>query len=620
MNIKLTLRKKIMFGYGLVICLMIVVLIWSLYNLLRLGKASDLILSENYKSILAAENMIDAIERQDSGTLLMILGYDEEGLRQFRENEGQFYEWLGRAKDNITIVGEDKIIEDIDTTYTSYLIVCTNLRLLNKTEKEKAGPFYHESVLPVFRSVRHACTQLREINHQTMFEASSNTQVLATRATWSVILIGFTAVSLGLIFSIMLSSFLVKPLRKLMQATQVIAEGNYDVEVTKTSTDELGILAEEFNVMAKKLKKYHDLNIAQVVAEKRKSEAIIQSMDDGIVVVDSDFRITGINPIAARYLHIDSTKAMDRHFLEVVRSEPLFSYLKKAGETGESPIIGEGEDIISVRDKDSDRFFQFSILPVHEASGPILSIVLLLRDVTRLKELDRLKSEFVMAASHELRTPLTSISMSIELLRETVLAKLNEKEKELLSAASEEIERLKALVNDLLDLSKIEAGKMEMEFERISVGLVFDKTISVMKSQADEKAIRLDSELPENIPQVKADANKITWVLINLVANAIRYTGKGGNIHLSVRLFGNQVHISVTDDGAGIPMEYQTKIFEKFVQVKDGRESRGSGLGLSICKEIIRAHGGTIWVDSKPDKGSTFTFTLPAIDIQSKRG
>jgi NtrC-family two-component system sensor histidine kinase KinB len=244
----------------------------------------------------------------------------------------------------------------------------------------------------------------------------------------------------------------------------------------------------------------------------------------------------------------------------------------------------------------------------------VVSIVLLLRDVTRLKELDRLKSEFVMTASHELRTPLTGMEMSVELLRESATAKLDEKERRLLGAAREEILRLKALVNDLLDISKIEAGRMEMDFDRAVVEGLLEKVVAVLKNQADEKGIELSAKAQPGLPPVRADVNKITWVLTNLVSNALRYTEPGGWIRLHAERVGPQLHLSVADNGEGIPYEYQSRVFDKFVQVRGQRATGGSGLGLAICKEIVRAHGGTIWVDSTPGKGSTFTFTLPVIE------
>lgn len=606
-----TLRKKILVGYGMVLALVIVVFVWAFIHLLGLGQASEAILSENYKSILAAENMIDAIERQDSAILLVMLGYGDEGLRQFRENESQFLQWLGRAKDNITIEGEDKIVSTIDTGYSSYLVNFSELRLLYQAEPQKASVFYHETVLPSFKSVRDECVRLRELNQAIMFKASDRARYIARRAIWSMLIIAMAAVGIGLGFSLLLSNLLVRPLRQMVEATQRIAEGSYDVEISTGSSDELGRLAGEFNAMTRKLKRYYDLNVEQIVAEKRKSDAIIRSIDDGIVVVDATFKVTSLNPTAAAAFGVEPDKAQDRHFLEVVKSEQLFNYMKQSVESGQPPQIEEGKNVLTVKQGDMLLHYMFSIMPVHARSGMMLGVVLLLRDVTRLKELDRMKSEFVMTASHELRTPLTSIGMSVDLLLENAMQKLSEKEQRLLLAAHEEVQRLKALVNDLLDLSRIEAGRIEMEFDRVPIPLLFEKAAAALKAQADEKLVELSLELPEGLPDVKADANKVTWVLTNLIANALRYTDSGGHIRLLAEPAGPQVHVSVCDDGAGIPYEYQSKIFDKFVQVKSDKDIGGSGLGLAICKEIVRAHGGTIWVDSTPGEGSTFTFTLP---------
>lgn len=610
-----TLRKKILLGYGIALALIVVVLILAVINLLSLGKASDAILTENYKSILAAEKMIGAIERQDSAILMLLSGFDDEGLKQYQENEHEFLQWLGRAKDNITVKGEAEIIVRIDKDYASYMNHFSSLRLLNQVDYQKAAAFYHGTDLPSFKLVRDACAHLREINQQTMFKASDSAKNVARRAIWSMVIIGIMAIGIGLGFSLLLSKLLVKPLNQIMDATQKITEGNYDVQISSVTSDELGHLATAFNAMVKKLKTYHDMNVEQIVAEQRKSDAIIRSIDDGIIVVESDFKVTGINPTAAGALKIESDiLSQHKHFLEVINNEQLFDYVKQAIESGRSPKIAENENVISIKQGESQRHYQFSITPMHSKTGAMLGVVLVLRDVTKLKELDRLKSEFVMAASHELKTPLASMVLSIKLLQETIPKKLTEKEQQLFSVLHEELLRLKALVNDLLDLSRIEAGKMIMEFDKVSVALLFEKSIAVLKTGADEKSIELSFKITEGLPAVKADLNKITWILTNLISNALRYTPAGGYIGLLAERIGPQVHISVKDNGSGIPYEYQSKIFDKFVQVKDDKAAGGSGLGLAICKEIVRAHGGTIWVDSTPGQGSTFTFTLPVSD------
>jgi NtrC-family two-component system sensor histidine kinase KinB len=273
--------------------------------------------------------------------------------------------------------------------------------------------------------------------------------------------------------------------------------------------------------------------------------------------------------------------------------------------------MGEGEDILTIKTGEESRHYQVSIVPMKTSSGEIPGVVLLLRDITRLRELDRLKSEFVMTASHELRTPLTGINMAVKLLRESASAKLTDQERTMLEACHGEVQRLRALADDLLDLSKIEAGKLELEFQPVQPRLLGDQALSVIKPQAEAKGIALSLEVPQDLPEVTADAHKIVWVLVNLLANAVRYTDTGGHIRVAGELVGKQVHFSVIDDGEGIPLEVQPRIFDKFVHGKPRDGDGGSGLGLAISKELIKAHRGAIWVDSTPGQGSTFTFTLP---------
>jgi NtrC-family two-component system sensor histidine kinase KinB len=502
-----TLRKRILIGYGITLALMVVVLAWAVVNLVSLGRASDAILRENYKSILAAENMVFAIERQDSAILLVMLDYGEEGLAQFRENENQFLQWLARAKDNITVPGEADIIQSIETGYSAYLVNFSKLRAMRASSPQRAGEFYHETVLPSFRHVRDEAVRLRVINQDTMFATSRRAEIVAQTAIGSTVAVAAAAIGLGLAFSLLLSKRLVRPIQQMMEATEALAEGNYDVQVPAGGSDELGRLAEGFNTMAKKLGIYHRLNVEQIVAEKRKSDAVLRSIEDGVVVVDAEFRVTNMNPQAGRILGVDSEAATEKHFLEVVKNEQLFELIKQTAESGQPPKVEEGKNILSLGEAESPRYYLFGITPVVSKGGGMLGVVLLLRDVTRLKELDRMKSEFVMTASHELKTPLQSLGMSIDLLQESAAGKLDDKQKQLLDAAHEELGRLKSLISDLLDLSKIEAGKVEMELDRVPPGVLADKAISVFRTQAEEKHIELAIDVPDDVPEVQADAN-----------------------------------------------------------------------------------------------------------------
>jgi NtrC-family two-component system sensor histidine kinase KinB len=258
--------------------------------------------------------------------------------------------------------------------------------------------------------------------------------------------------------------------------------------------------------------------------------------------------------------------------------------------------------------------FLFSVTSVRGRDGGLIGVVMVLRDVTRLMEVERLKSEFVMAASHELKNPLTSLGMSVELLLEKARCDNGDGASlPLLEAAYEDLQRMKALVSNLLELARLEDGRVELEIERVPVRALVQHVEEVFRRQVELKGVHLDSVIGDTSAEVRIDANKVAWVLTNLISNALRYVNEGGAIMLKAARFGRFVHLSVADDGPGIPLEYQSRIFEKFFKMQ-GQAPGGTGLGLAICKEIVRAHGGTIWVESSPGSGSTFTFTLPVAE------
>ncbi len=609
----MTLKKKILVGYGVAFALMGLVIAWAVMNLVSLGKATHAILRENYRSILAAENMIDALERQDSGMLLIFLGEPEKGISQFRENEVVFLEWLARAKDNITIQGEAELVQSIEVNYEKYRRRFSLLADLTGAKKPLAEPslnIYHKSVYPLFAQVRETCVQLRHLNEQTMYAASVQAGWVAKRAIWSTVFVAASALIVALIFSLLLAERIVRPLRDFMEASRKISAGDYAIQVPVETGDELGHLAGEFNQMAAQLGKYHQMNIEEIISEKNKGEAILSSIEDGLVVFDTGLKVTGINPAARKILDLEFADCKTLGCADILPDPNVCEMIRKTVKMGVQPNVPDEQRVITFSGEKGSRHYLFSVTPIRGRERSLSGIVLLLRDITRLKEVERLKSEFIMAASHELRTPLTSMGMSIDLLMEHVAQGLAEKDRDLLHAAHEEVHRMKALVNDLLDLSRLEAGKIELEFESVPVSNLFDRVQEVFKGQMDMKEVTFTSDVSGDLPSVRADANKIIWALTNLISNALRYVSKGGHIQLMARRVGPQVHLSVRDDGPGIPPEYQSRIFQQFVEVK-GQEASGTGLGLTICKEIVRAHGGAIWVESTPGQGSTFTFTVP---------
>jgi NtrC-family two-component system sensor histidine kinase KinB len=251
------------------------------------------------------------------------------------------------------------------------------------------------------------------------------------------------------------------------------------------------------------------------------------------------------------------------------------------------------------------------VFPVEKEDGAQLAYVILLEDVTKLKELDQLKSDFVSIASHELRTPLTSIIMSLGMVSDGTAGPLNDDQKELLAAAYEDAERMRHLMTSLLDISRIETGRVDMDMAPVSPGGIVEEISNSFKIQAQEKGVELFTRVPEGLPSVQADRSRILQVLTNLITNALRYTPAGGSITVSASSREGYVVFTVADTGRGIPRDYLKKIFRKFVQVANDPNPGGAGLGLALCHEIVKAHNGNIWVESEMDRGSRFMFTLP---------
>ncbi len=615
------LQAKILSGYAASLMLVVLVGLWGVFNLRQLGQASQNILRDNYRSIRAADGMIDALERQDSATLILLLNDVETGRAIFQENEILFLQRLGRAKDNITLNNEVETLEALEAAYIDYLTRIDTLTLLTGAQQgdaEGSIAVYEAQVRPAFQAVREAAAQLRDLNQEAMSLASQQASVTSRNAILSVAIAGFTASLAGLIISWILSRNLVRPVQDMYSATEQIADGNYDIQLDVTTTDELGQLAKEINVMSQRLRAFKALNLNQIVAEKQRSEAIIYSLTDGIVVVDDQLQIVAINPAAAAIFNTKPNLAQGRHCLEIIENKVLYAQIQSAlsSETRLETLsdAADTQSELTVEGATTEHY-QYLTTPVTTENNQRLGVVLLLQNVTNLKQLDQLKSEFVMTASHELRTPLTGMAMSINLLQETAQKKLSEIEQELLKTAQEDVERLRDLVNNLLDLSKIESGKIDLDITAVDPKQIIEKAVELLKIQSDQEEIEVSTQIANNLSWVNADPNKVTWVLTNLIANALRYANS--TIEVAAKPHGSWISIAVIDDGPGIDPAYQSKIFDKFVQVKTEKDVGGTGLGLAICKEMIKAHGGTIWVDSTPGHGCKFAFTLPTVSASA---
>lgn len=603
----MTLKKKILIGYGFSLLLMVIVFCWAIMNIISLREATDAILTDNYRSILAAKNMISLIEIQNEEILNLSLKDDAHmNLALQRSYDSEFIQWLSKAKENITIKGELALVQSIEKLYSEYRNLVSNLPLDTSLIHERIQALRIHSV-----EIKESCDELYQLNENVMYNARDNAVNLSEKAIWSTSLIAGIVVSLTLIFSFLLSEKLVKPLRKFTEASRMISAGNYNIQIPIQAHDEIGLLAGEFNEMVIKLQSFNELNIEQILSEKRKSDAILSSIEDGLIVFNTKLEITGINPASRSIFNLEFRNYSLLKCSDIIHDERICKIIQDVIQTGKKPDTPEEERVLVVHNGEEEHHYLFSITNFRGKDGNITGIVLLLRDVTHLKVVERLKSEFIMTASHELRTPLTSLGMSIDLIQKNLKDTLSSQEKDLLEVAGEEVARMKSLVHELLDLSRLETKSIELEYERVSISTIFMNIQRIFLSQLEVKHISLTKVFPPSIKDFEVDVNKITWVLSNLVSNALRYVQDGGKILLEASEDGPNIQISVIDNGPGIPSEFQSKIFQKFAKVPKDRNT-GSGLGLAICKEIIRAHSGTIWVDSIEGQGSSFSFLIPA--------
>ncbi|HMA62474.1 MAG TPA: ATP-binding protein [bacterium] len=607
---KFNLRKKILLGYLLVVLIIIGVAGWSVYNFSSLNDAIRDIMVENYRSVIASEKMMESLERQDSGELMFLFGQAEKANQIFHENQMQFMKYLSRAEDNITIQDERHIIDSINVKYQKYISIFSKLknRSQEKTVQEQKE-FYLNSIMPIFEEIKSLTMRLLMVNQNHMRSSQQKANDNATKAIYSTLIFSSIAILTAIIFGLYIAGVIIKPVKKLTNSVRKVAAGELDQAIEVTTKDEIGRLAEEFNIMTRKLKEYEKLNVSKLLEEKKKSEGIVKSISNPIIVTDDDNKISLINYKAAQLFDVKEKQVLGSHFLENIKNDNIFELINDTLDSGEEHSDRKGE-VLQFQQDQQELTFRITTTPVTDEDGKVIMVITLLEDITKLKKVDEMKSEFVSMVSHEFRTPLTSMSMGINMLLKEKAGSINDDQKELLEVAEEDCQHLSNLVDDLLDLSKMESGEIDLEFENVKVGKIFDASIKPFEQQADEKGIELARDEEIDL-EVHADVNKITWVITNLIGNALRYTEEGDRIELHADKKGHKVHIAVSDNGAGIPKEYQHKIFEKFVRAGQDRDSStGTGLGLAISKEIVEAHGGRIWVDSEEGKGSTFTFTV----------
>ncbi|MFC1806804.1 ATP-binding protein [Candidatus Omnitrophota bacterium] len=347
----------------------------------------------------------------------------------------------------------------------------------------------------------------------------------------------------------------------------------------------------------------------KVLADKKETEAVVRSIAEGLVVVDAKGNVVMMNPAAEKLVGTSKKDQLGRPITDNLKDEQLISMVRGG-------VDGEEKDIELISQEDeTKKILRSSSAVIEDENGQTVGMVSVLSDVTKQRELDHMKSNFVSNITHELRTPLVSTQKSITLLLTRSTGQISQAQEHFLTVADRNLKRLSILIDDLLDLSKLEAGKMDIVPEDVLIGKVISEAAEGLSVWAHTKSIELRQKVAEGLPDVNIDANRIIQVLNNLVGNAIKFTPEKGHIDIEASLDGerNEVKVTVHDSGPGIAKENLPKVFDKFYQTgeRNFTDISGTGIGLSISKEIVGLHGGRIWVESDEGQGARFIFTLP---------
>ncbi|MBI4340876.1 MAG: PAS domain-containing protein [Candidatus Omnitrophica bacterium] len=346
----------------------------------------------------------------------------------------------------------------------------------------------------------------------------------------------------------------------------------------------------------------------QTLTEKKQTTAVLESIAEGLVVVNPKGDVVMMNPAAERLLGVTQQKRVGKPLLEDLKDEQLVSMVHSSAQ-------GEREIIVSAKQDSTKKVLRASNAVVTDEHGNTVGMVAVLSDVTKQRELDEMKSEFLSKVSHELRTPLVAMRHALSILIDQVAGPMSEEQQKFLDISQRNLDRLSQLINDLLDLSKLEAQKMELRAAPMAIGGIIGSVCESMSAWAASKRITLSAQAAADLPEISADAARITQVLTNLIGNAIKFTPDNGRVTVDAKLAaeGRQVEVSVSDTGVGVAQEDLSKLFNKFQQVgaRSASDISGTGLGLAISKEIVELHRGRIWAESDAQQGARFIFTLP---------
>ena len=607
-NIKL--KNQIIFGYLILLILIIILITSMIYSLKSLDSSSDKILKENYISIESGQEMNMALLKMNELCCAMVKEKNDTLLQtKFNTQKRIFQHNYEISNSNITELGEKEILARIRDVFDKYVESYEYFQ-----SNKFPADFYLSNIQMNYSNVCSEVISLVDLNHRASLAKSTKSRRDFNIAWVYLIIISFFTILIAYITIIKIPPAILKPLNQVTKEISSIADGNYGHSIDIKSKNELGQMIIAFNQMSKKLAEYQRSNMSIIVAQKSRIESIVNSLNDAIIVLDENKNFVLVNPKALELLGIKGDALVDKNAMEVSVYNNLMRELLWMLEPNEK---NEENKYIRISLNGHEEYYTKELIRVNDVvnidNERLLGYVIELKNITAFKELDDTKSTFIATLSHEVRTPLSAMNMSLNLLLNKKIGELNPEQENIVISIKSEIQRLLEIIADLLDLSKFETGHIKLHFQKVDAKFILNYSLSPFYNEIKEKGINLVIDVNDGLPDFKADPEKISWVLMNLISNAIRYTPRNEKLTVDVKLIENNIQFSVADSGPGIESKYLERIFEKYFQVpgKEYENQDGLGLGLAICKEIIHSHRGKIWATSEENNGSHFYFTLP---------
>ena len=432
------------------------------------------------------------------------------------------------------------------------------------------------------------------------------------RALLWISVTGGICVLTGLVLLFWLPRSISKPILELKQGILEIANHNYEKRLDMKNSEEFREVADGFNRMAERLTEYRASTLADILSAKKFLEAIVNSINEPIIGLNTEREILFINNEALNVLNLKRENVIRQSAEELSLKNDLLRRLIR-----ELVSPGDKKEPLKIYADNKESYFKAAYIPINSSNADKdephkLGDVILLKNITEFKELDSAKTTFISTISHELKTPISAIMMSLQLLEDKRVGTLNEEQEQLSKSIKDSSQRLLEITGELLNMTQVEAGKLQMRPKITKPIELIEDAIKANQVQADKFNIQIEVEYPEEkIGKLFVDSEKIAWVLTNLLSNAIRYSRENGRVVIGAQQEGDQIELYVQDFGKGIDPRYHQSIFDRYFRVP-GTKVQGSGLGLSISKDFVEAHGGTLTVESELGKGSRFVIRLRA--------